>query len=123
MKTMLKKHLLDALNACRAIQDFVTDRTWEEYEQSLMLRSAIERQFEIIGEALNRAEEVDPELALLVPDVRRIIGLRNRIIHGYDSVDDELLWQTIHKHVPSLAQRLAELMEGDTISRDPGVTQ
>jgi uncharacterized protein with HEPN domain len=122
MKTGLQKHLLDALNACRAIQGFVTGRTWEEYEQNLMLRSAVERQFEIVGEALYRAEADESELSRLIPEVRRIIGLRNRIIHGYDSVDDELLWQTIHKHVPSLAQRLTELLEDDTTGQNPGAT-
>jgi uncharacterized protein with HEPN domain len=113
MKITLKKRLLDALNACRAIQSFVADRTFAEYEQNLMLRSAVERQFEIIGEALNQAEADDPELSSLVPDVRRVVVLRNRIIHGYDSVDDELLWQTIRTHVPPLTQRLAQLLESD----------
>lgn len=111
MKITLKKRLLDALNACRAIQSFVEDRTFSEYERNLMLRSAVERQFEIVGEALHRAESDDPELSTLIPDVRRIVGMRNRIIHGYDSVDDELLWQTVHTHVPPLAQLLAQLLE------------
>lgn len=113
MKTTLKKRLLDALDACRAIQSFVADRTFGEYEKNQLVRSAVERQFEIIGEALNQAEIENPELSTLIPDVRRIVGMRNRIIHGYDSVDDELLWQTIQKHVPPLAQRLAELLESD----------
>jgi uncharacterized protein with HEPN domain len=89
MKTTLKKRLLDALNACHAIQSFIANRTFAEYEQNQMLRSAVERQFEIIGEALNQAEIDNSELSTLIPDVRRIIGMRNRIIHGYDSVDDE----------------------------------
>jgi uncharacterized protein with HEPN domain len=113
MKTTLKKRLLDALNACRAIQSFVANRTFREYEQNPMLRSAVERQFEIIGEALNQAEVDNPELSTLIPDLRRIVGLRNRIIHGYDSVDDELLWQTIQTHIPPLAQHLSELLESN----------
>lgn len=78
-----------------------------------MLRSAVERQFEIIGEALNHAELEQPELTTLIPDLRRIVGLRNRIIHGYDSVDDQLLWQTVQAHVPSLAQQLEQLLASD----------
>lgn len=113
MKTTLKKRFLDAMDACRAIQSFVGDRTFAEYEQNQMLRSAVVRQFEIIGEALNQAEIENPKLSTLIPSLRRIVGMRNRIIHGYDSVDDELLWQTIQGHVPPLAQRLAELMESD----------
>jgi len=113
MKITLKKRLLDALNACRAIQSFVANRTFAEYGGNPMLRSAVERQFEIIGEALNQAEVDNPELSTLIPDLRRIVGMRNRIIHGYDSVDDELLWQTIQSHVPPLAQRLTKLLDSD----------
>jgi uncharacterized protein with HEPN domain len=78
-----------------------------------MLRSAVERQYEIIGEALNHAELEQPDLATVIPDLRRIVGLRNRIIHGYDSVDDQLLWQTVQTHVPSLAQQLEQLLALD----------
>ncbi len=113
MKTTLKKRLLDALDACHAIQSFVAGRTFSEYEQNSMLRSAVERQFEIIGEALSRAETETPELSSLIPDARRIVGLRNRIIHGYDSVDDELLWQTIHTHVPPLERLLSDLLTSE----------
>ncbi len=113
MKPTLKKRLLDALEACRAIQGFVAGRTFADYERDLMLRSAVERQFEIIGEALNHAEIEQPELTTLIPDLRRIVGLRNRIIHGYDSVDDQLLWQTVQSHVPSLAQQLEQLLASD----------
>lgn len=117
MKTTLKKRLFDVLNACRAIQSFVTNRTFADYEKNHMLRSAVERQFEIIGEALNQAEMDEPDLPSLIPDVRRIVGMRNRIIHSYDSVDDELLWQTIQTHVPALAKRLDKLLELDESER------
>jgi uncharacterized protein with HEPN domain len=113
MRTPVKKRLLDALNACRAIESFTTCRTFAEFEQNLMLRSAVERQFEIVGEALNQAQADEPELSNLIPDLRRIVGMRNRIIHGYDSVDDELLWQTIQSHIPPLTRRLAELLESE----------
>jgi uncharacterized protein with HEPN domain len=92
MKTTLKKRLLDALNTCHAIQSFVANCTFPEYERNQMLRSAVERQFEIIGEALFQAEIDSPQLSALITDVRRIVGMRNRIIHGYATVDDELLW-------------------------------
>lgn len=85
-------------------------RTFSEYEHNLMLRSAVERQFEIIGEALNRAEVEQPDLTVAIPDLRRIVGLRNRIIHGYDSVDDQLLWQVVTTHVPTLARQLEQLL-------------
>ncbi len=113
MKPTLKKRPLDALEACRAIQGFVAGRTFADYKRDLMLRSAVERQFETIGEALNHAEIEQPELTTSIPDLRRIVGLRNRIIHGCDSVDDQLLWQTVQSHVPSLAQQLEQLLASD----------
>ena len=113
MKPTLKKRLLDALTACRVIQDFIVDRAFADYERNLMLRSAVERQFEIIGVALNQAEMEDSELAVTSPALRRIVGLRNRIIHGYDSVDDQLLWQVVKTHVPALAQQLEQLLTSE----------
>jgi uncharacterized protein with HEPN domain len=113
MKPALKKRLLDALSACRAIQDFIAERSFGEYERNLMLRSAVERQFEIVGEALNQAETEESELIATIPELRRIVGLRNRIIHGYDSVDDQLLWQVVKTHVPTLAQQLEQLLASE----------
>jgi uncharacterized protein with HEPN domain len=110
MKTHTKKRLLDALHACQAIDSFVAQYTFADYERNLMLRSAVERQFEIIGEALHQAELDDPEVTDLMPEIRRIVGMRNRIIHGYDSVDDELLWQTIRHHIPPLRKHLEEIL-------------
>lgn len=113
MKNHVNKRLFDALNACQAIEAFVAEKTFADYESNLMLRSAVERQFEIIGEALHQAEALVPELSEQLPELRRIVGMRNRIIHGYDSVDDELLWQTIRAHIPNLSQRLAQLLQAN----------
>lgn len=110
MKTKTKKRLLDAFTACQAIESFVADHTFAYYEQNLILRSAAERQFEIIGESLHQAEVDDPEVTDLLPELRRIVGMRNRIIHGYDSVDDELLWQTIQHNIPALSKHLEQIL-------------
>jgi uncharacterized protein with HEPN domain len=110
MRNTVQKRLLDAREACRAIQAFVAGCSFGDYEQDLKLRSAVERQFEIIGEALNRAATEEPGLVDLVPEVRRVVALRNRVIHGYDSVDDELLWQACHVHVPRLERLLTDVL-------------
>ena len=110
MKTHTKKRLLDAFIACQAIESFVVDHTFADYEQNLMLRSAAERQFEIIGEALHQAEVDDPEITDLLPELRRIVGMRNRIIHGYDSVDDALLWQSIQGNITPLRKHLGQIL-------------
>ena len=82
-----------------------------EYLADVLLRSAVERQFEIIGEAMNRAAQLDDTVESRGPELRRIVGLRNRIIHGYDSVDDELVWSIVQDNLPSLRTSLAALRE------------
>ena len=113
MKTHTKKRLLDALTACQAIEVFIAGRAFADYEQNLILRSAVERQFEIIGESLHHAEADDPAVTELLPELRRIVGMRNRIIHGYDSVDDELLWQTIQHNIPPLREHLEQILTAE----------
>ncbi len=79
------------VNACEAIAQFAAGKDFADYEKNRLLRSAVERQFEIIDEALNKAEILDSSIAAGIPDLHRVIGLRNRLIHGYDNVDDEIL--------------------------------
>ncbi len=73
------------------------------------MRSAVERQFEIIGEALNKASDMDPSLAHRVPEIPRIVGLRNRIIHGYDAVDYQLVWDIVRTKIKPLKAALETL--------------
>ncbi len=110
MKIEMKKRLLDALNACLAITQFTAGYSFTEYESNLLLRSAVERQFEIVGEALSKAEDIDPSMADRIPDIRRIIGLRNRIIHGYDTVDNQIVWDIVQTELPELSKQLQLLI-------------
>ena len=75
-----------------------------------VLLAAVERKFEILGEALNFASVEKEDLELEIPDLPKIIGLRNRIIHGYDSVDHKMLWTIAQTRVPLLHQCLTELL-------------
>lgn len=70
------------------------------------MRSAVERQFEIVGEALGRAAREAPELNEAMPEIPRIVGLRNRLIHGYDSVDDQIIWDIVQTKIPALREKL-----------------
>jgi uncharacterized protein with HEPN domain len=72
-----------------------------------MLRSAVERQLEILGEACSRLDKLDANWAYTVPDIRLAIGLRNRIIHGYDAVDDAMVYETVQEDLPALRAVLA----------------
>ena len=76
-----------------------------------MLRSAVERQFEIIGEALVQALRLDPNISSRISDAGRIIAFRNRLIHGYSSVADDVVWGILQANLPSLRNEVAALMK------------
>jgi uncharacterized protein with HEPN domain len=106
MQAEVAKRLIDALEASRRIQAFTEGQTFADFSSSELVRSAVERQFEIIGEALGKAMTMEPALELRSPEWRKIVGLRNRLIHGYDSVDDEIIWDIIQSKLIPLAADL-----------------
>ena len=111
MQYDVKKSLLDAQSACQAIQEFTAGHTLESYQQNLRDRSAVERQFEIVGEAFVRINNADPSFRDSLPEMRDIIGMRNRIIHGYDHVADVVVWNAAKGSVPALMAKLAEWLD------------
>lgn len=119
MTDEVKKRLLDAYGACDAIQQFIGNIDFATYESDLLLRSAVERQLEIIGEALGQAANEDEELEEQIPAIPRIVALRNRVIHGYDTVDDEIVWDIVQNKVPALRSQLQDLLnEGGIEARN-----
>lgn len=102
--------LWDALQAADKIAAFVQDRSLADYLADPLLRSAVERQFEIIGEALNRLAQEAPDLGRRIPHLRRAVGMRNALIHGYRDVDDENVWQTAQRSLPPLREQVATLL-------------
>jgi uncharacterized protein with HEPN domain len=110
MNDETKRRLLDALEACRAIQKFSAGTDYATFVADELLRAAIERKFEILGEALNRAEQSESDLADQLPELRRMIGMRNRIIHGYDAIDEEILWDAVEFKVPNLSEQIAAIL-------------
>jgi len=109
----VRKYLFDAGEACSAIAEFVAGKTFADYKQDRMMRSAVERQFEIVGEALAGLLRVAPELETRISDARRIIAFRNRLIHGYASVLDELVWGIVETNVGVLRAELSALIAED----------
>jgi uncharacterized protein with HEPN domain len=109
MQADSRKYLLDALNACEAISTFTQNVSLTEYSENLLLRSAVERQFEIMGEAFNQLDDIEPQYRNTYPDMGKIIGMRNRIIHGYDNVDDAIIWDAVKNHIPHLRTWLSSL--------------
>lgn len=106
-----EKLLADIIAAADAILSFVSNADREAYGSDLMLRSAVERQLEILGEAIRRLDALAPELASQVSEHRRIIAFRNIIAHGYDGLDDDIVWQVVVEKVPVLKSEAARLLQ------------
>jgi uncharacterized protein with HEPN domain len=104
-----EKLLADILAACSAISAFTLGRTRDEYAADLMLRSAVERQLEILGEAIRRLGALDPERVARISEHRRIIAMRNIIAHGYDGLDNDVVWQAVGEKIV-IVQREAGTM-------------
>lgn len=105
-----RKYLWDAATAAEQARSFAEGRSFDDYLADAMLRAAVERQLEIIGEALNHLSKADPELAAAIPDLPRIVAFRNILIHGYATVDDALVWQVLTERLPELHRVLRHLL-------------
>jgi uncharacterized protein with HEPN domain len=111
MRLESKKLLEDIRQACALICRFTADRTLDGYRDEVMLKSAVERQFEIIGEALRRLGTLDKATASRIGEHRQIIAFRNILIHGYDVVDDAVVWDVIQEDLPTLKSQVESLLE------------
>jgi uncharacterized protein with HEPN domain len=106
-----RKSLGDIRRAAEFLLQLTAGRTLDEYRSDEVLRSAIERKFEIIGEAINRLQKIDPVLAATIPQHRQIISFRNILIHGYDIIDDQVVWDIVQKDLQPLVQEVLKLLE------------
>lgn len=113
MRLEARKYLFDMRQAADLIARFTERRTLEEYAADPMLRSAVERQLEILGEALGKLKKSDPEIAGKIADYRRVIAFRNVLIHGYDAILDEVVWGIVETQLPILRTTLSELLATD----------
>jgi uncharacterized protein with HEPN domain len=103
-------YLWDMQQAASLIAQFTANRDFEDYLTDPMCHAAVERQFEIIGEAMSRLAKLDPALAAQIPEHQGIIGLRNRLIHAYAIIDDGLVWGIIQEKLPILRRELEALL-------------
>ena len=108
MNEQVKKYLSDILFSIDCIQEFVHDIDFNHYIKDLKTKSAVERQLGIVGEAISKLEKITKEVSLQY--TRQIIGMRNRIIHAYDSVDDEVIWAIVRKYLPELKEEIEKLL-------------
>ena len=115
MELDAKKLVYDIDQAVTLIVGFVAGKQFEDYTADPLLRSAVERQSEIIGEALNRLKKVDPGLLACISDYQRIIAFRNVLAHGYDVISDEIVWDIVQNRPTILRQEI------DQIKQDAGM--
>ncbi len=110
MENEIKTWLYDILSSVHEIESFFIDspKDFTYYKNDLKTKRAIERNIEIIGEAMNRILKIKPEIK--ISNSRQIVDVRNRIIHGYDSISDDLIWAIIIKHLPILQIEIEQLL-------------
>lgn len=115
MRLETKKFLYDIQEAARLLIQFSKGKTFDDYKKEPMLRSAVERQFEVIGEALNKLLKIDPTCISKISEYKRIIAFRNILIHGYAEIDDRLVWGVLESKLPALFKEVKTLLkENDT---------
>lgn len=110
MRLEAKKYLEDVRQAAANIEQFTAGKSSSNYAADVLLRSGVERQFEIIGEALSRLERLDPPTVSRITNYKRIIAFRNILVHGYADVDDRVVWDIIQKDLPILAREVKALL-------------
>ncbi len=112
MDNKIKAWLFDILSSINEIESFFVDtpKMFEIYQNDLKTKRAVERNIEIIGEAMSRILKENNEIQ--ISNSRKIVDVRNRIIHGYDSVSDDVVWGIIIKNLPVL-QKEVEILLGE----------
>ena len=99
----------DAVRACELISQFIQGMSEEDFYSDAKTKAAVEREIEIIGEALNRMKAIDPELLAKIDNWKEIIGFRNVIAQGYDVVEDAIIWESVINDLPLLHKQLKEM--------------
>ncbi len=113
MQLEAKKYLFDMRHACARIAEFTTGKSYVDYGRDAMLRAAMERQFEIVGEALGRLASIAADVAERITDNGRIIAFRNILVHAYAQIDDRLVWGVVETNLPTLRAEIDTLLENE----------
>jgi uncharacterized protein with HEPN domain len=112
MNDEVRKHLQDILDCIVFIETQIGQpRLFANYKENSLLKAAVERKLEIIGEALQRCIKRQPDI--LITNREKIVGTRNRIIHAYDAVDDILIWEIVINHLPILKAEVVSHLQDD----------
>ena len=113
MRLEAKKCLEDIRQAAEFILQFTKGKSFADYDGDVLLRSAVERQFEIIGEAANRLSKIDRSISDGLPTMPRIVSFRNILIHGYDTVDNHVVWDVLQNYLRPLHARVTLMLHAE----------
>lgn len=115
MENQTNKLLADILSCIERVEDYTRSvQSFEEYLKNTLIQNAVERNIEIICEAMNSLLKISPNIS--ISSARKIVNTRNLLIHGYDSVDSATVWVIIRKHLPILKEEVANLMTDNSLS-------
>ncbi len=106
-----EKYLYDMLSSCDFLQAFTRGKTVEDYTEDRAFRSALERELQIIGEALMQLNKNWPELAEQIPNYRNIIGFRHVLVHGYDSLNPVTVWNVVETKLTELRDKVQSMLK------------
>jgi uncharacterized protein with HEPN domain len=106
-----KKYAHDMIESCLLIEKFISGRTSEDFNRDPLLRSAVERQFQIIGEALQQLHKVAPLLASQISEYRTIINFRHILVHGYDRIENDVVWGIAQTHIRLLLEQASRIIQ------------
>jgi len=105
-----KKYLYDIANGCEFLLEFTKGKTIEDYKNERSFRSALERELQIIGEAMLQLDSVSPQTAEKITEYRSIIGFRHVLVHGYDNLDPITVWNVVETKLDTLLQQARKLL-------------
>jgi uncharacterized protein with HEPN domain len=118
MRLRTAKRLHDAMSACQELAIFCSVKTEDEFYRDRGLNLIVHKLIEIVGEALHQAELLEPDVARQIPDLRLIVDTRNRITHGYESVNYGFLWRLVQTKGPELEQTLKRMLDEAVLEED-----
>ncbi len=108
------RRLLDAIDACETIRQYTAAMDADAFAGNPVVRDAVVFRLVVLGEALNRLAQSEPVVVDAVPELRKNVGLRNRVVHAYDAIDDEIVWDIVQTKLVVLPEQLYRLVDGST---------
>ncbi|MEC4003624.1 HepT-like ribonuclease domain-containing protein [Flavobacterium sp. SUN052] len=109
MTEKCEKYLSDILMAIDLIEEFLLEMDFTSYEKDRKTQSAVERQFSIIGEALNQFKKIENSIS--IENDKQIVAFRNRLVHAYDSLDNSIIWAIVHRNIKPLKAEIENLLK------------